>query len=223
MTKEFAIALAKAQGEIKHAKLDSKNPHFKSDYASLEAHIDNIKPALAKHNLSLVQGVESKNNELWLMSRLIFNEEILETGIPLILSKNDMQGLGSAVSYARRYSVAALFNMGSDDDDGNKATENNFKKPSSGFKPKEQQVDPQSSAILPPQDYLPKPRNMALASYEIKSGPLAKYPNLGVIPENEARKWLLSYQTYKTKHPHDPVNAEAEKLSQAVKDFWGIE
>lgn len=121
ISKEFSEALSKAQGEIKHAKLDSKNPHFRSEYASLEAHIDNIKPALAKHGLSLAQGVESKDGQLWLTSRLIFGEEILETGIPLILSKNDMQGLGSAVSYARRYSVAALFNMGSDDDDGNHA------------------------------------------------------------------------------------------------------
>jgi len=121
LSKEFSTALSKAQGEIKHAKLDSKNPHFKSDYASLEAHIDNIKPALAKHGLSLTQGVESKDGQLWLTSRLIFGEEMLETGIPLIIGKNDMQGLGSAISYARRYSVAAMFNMGSGDDDGNAA------------------------------------------------------------------------------------------------------
>lgn len=121
LSKEFSTALSKAQGEIKHAKLDSKNPHFKSDYASLEAHIDNIKPALANHGLSLTQGVESKDGQLWLTSRLIFGEEMLETGIPLIIGKNDMQGLGSAISYARRYSVAALFNMGSGDDDANAA------------------------------------------------------------------------------------------------------
>lgn len=124
LSKDFSAALSKAQGEIKHAKLDSKNPHFRSDYASLEAHIDNIKPALAKHGLSLTQGVESKDGQLWLTSRLIFGEEMLETGIPLIIGKNDMQGLGSAISYARRYSVAAMFNMGSGDDDGNAAVAN---------------------------------------------------------------------------------------------------
>lgn len=117
--------LVNLQAAITNAKMDSKNPHFKSEYASLEAHIAAIKPYLAKYNFALYQTVlnDDKNNIYLLTSLVHKSKERIEISMPLILSKNDMQGLGSAVTYARRYSLACLFNMGSDDDDANLTTQ----------------------------------------------------------------------------------------------------
>lgn len=116
--KEIFKALVNAQKEVKNAKLDSKNPHFRSDYASLESHLNSIRSALGNNSLGLYHSVNSDV----LCTRLVHSSgEYIEALCPIINSKGDMQGLGSAITYARRYSIAALFNMGSDDDDANHA------------------------------------------------------------------------------------------------------
>jgi hypothetical protein len=116
--KQIYAALIAAQKEISNAKMDSKNPHFKSDYASLEAHIAAIKPALSKHELALYQSTLIDKDQLILKTTLVhLSGEAFETSTPMLLSKNDMQGLGSAMTYARRYAIAALFNTGSGTDD----------------------------------------------------------------------------------------------------------
>lgn len=215
ISKEFSEALSKAQGEIKHAKLDSKNPHFRSEYASLEAHIDNIKPALAKHGLSLAQGVESKDGQLWLISRLIFGEEIFETGIPLILSKNDMQGLGSAVSYARRYSVAALFNMGSDDDDGNEAVTNKHPNQGAG-----QEIKGNNQPASPPPNQAPQTQ---IAAYKltfdfgnVKMG--TTFEQLGKEGTEKLRNALIRYQNSQEKD-NKPVSPKSIEFIELANQY----
>lgn len=120
LTKEAVSLLAKAQSEIKNAKLDAKNPHFKSDYATLESHLDIVKPVLNKHAIVLLQHAL----ENYLVTTLLFPDgSELSSNMPLIISKNDMQGVGSAITYARRYAIASLFMMGAEDDDGNGAVQ----------------------------------------------------------------------------------------------------
>ena len=119
-TKEFSEALSIAQGKIKFAVIDSTNPHFKSRYSSLESHIDAIKPILESTGFSVIQSVSDSGNALH--TTLIHATGRITTSIPLIIAKHDMQGLGSAITYARRYALAALFNIGSDiDDDANRS------------------------------------------------------------------------------------------------------
>lgn len=120
-TKLISADLVKAHENIKHASKDSKNPHFKNDYASLESVIDATKAELLKCNIVMLQGMTEDG--LSLATRLQHSSgEFFETYTKVVLSKNDMQGLGSAITYARRYGGASINNISQADDDGNTAS-----------------------------------------------------------------------------------------------------
>jgi hypothetical protein len=119
--KTIATALAKAQAKITHATKDSKNPHFRNDYASLESVIDATKQALLDEGIVVLQGMSEDGSTL--TTRLQHTcGEFIESYLKLVLSKQDMQGLGSAITYARRYSLAGMNNIAQQDDDGNDAS-----------------------------------------------------------------------------------------------------
>ena len=116
-------ALAAAQGEIGGAKKDAKNPHFKSQYATLESVVDAIKPVAAKHGLGYLQRFHDCENGVALET-IIFHASgaELSTGtLRIPASKNDAQGYGSAITYARRYGLQTAFGIAPEDDDGNAA------------------------------------------------------------------------------------------------------
>ncbi len=113
--KEIAKALSSLQGEIHDAQIDSENPHFKSAYASLESYLKAIRPLMFKHGLSISQGGNGERLKTYLMHT---SGEYLAFEMILVNEKKTMQGLGSAVSYARRYSLGALLGIGESDDDG---------------------------------------------------------------------------------------------------------
>jgi hypothetical protein len=119
---ELAKALAKAQSEIEVAIKDAKNPHFKSSYATLASTWDALRAPLTKNGLSVVQAGKLIDGKQILVTRLEHSSgEFRESEILLINQKNDMQGLGSAWSYARRYALQAIAGIAQDDDDGNAA------------------------------------------------------------------------------------------------------
>ena len=121
---ELAKALHKAQGQIDGAKKDSANPHFKSKYADLTSVWDACREALQKHGLSVVQFGRTSEGGAVLVTRLLHTSgEFVEGEIPLLNSKGDMQGLGSALTYARRYGLAAMVGVCPEDDDANAASE----------------------------------------------------------------------------------------------------
>ena len=112
---KIAGALTKAQATIKHALKDATNPHLKNQYATLESVIDASKEALLLQEIIVIQ---SPTGEV-LTTRLQHSSgEFLESEMKLFLAKQDMQGLGSAITYARRYALAALLNISQTDDDG---------------------------------------------------------------------------------------------------------
>lgn len=128
--KEIASALLKAQKEIKVAIKDSTNPHFKSAYADLPAVFDACKDALNKNGIVISQFTDVReigvgNVVTVLVTQLIHAEsgEALTSIYPLIPVRNDPQAYGSAMTYARRYCLAAIVGVVADsDDDGNKAS-----------------------------------------------------------------------------------------------------
>ena len=120
---KLAAALVKAQAEVQNATKDSKNPHFGSTFASLISVLDAVKPVYAKHGLAIVQlpGMEDGHATVDTMLVHESGEWITGTsGAPL--QKNDPQGVGSAITYLRRYSLASLAGIGQEDDDGNAAS-----------------------------------------------------------------------------------------------------
>ena len=123
--KELATALAKAQGQIKGAVKDSANPFFKSKYADLASVVEAIRNAFAANGLSYIQSVEpSDKDEVRVETTILHSSgEWIGCGVlALPVSKVDAQGYGSALTYARRYSLSAATGVAPEDDDGNAAT-----------------------------------------------------------------------------------------------------
>lgn len=122
---EIATALAKAQGAIEGAVKGSTNPHFRSKYADLGAVWDACREHLSKNGIAVLQPVESQQDgKHFTVTRLVHTsgQWMEDGGIPLILSKEDMQGLGSALTYSRRYGLMAMVGIAPEDDDGNAAS-----------------------------------------------------------------------------------------------------
>lgn len=122
---KLADALAKAQGEMSHAAKQADNPFYKSKYADLPTVIDAARPHLTKHGLSVVQLTDFDAGEAFIVTQLNHSSgEWLRSYYPVKPVKADPQGLGSAITYARRYAYQAMVGIASaaDDDDGNAAS-----------------------------------------------------------------------------------------------------
>lgn len=115
----LAKALARAQAELKNPPKDSVNPHFKSKYADLATVRDVVVPALSRHGLAVLQLPCELGDAPALTTLLMHGEsgEWVETTIRLRPSKPDPQGVGSALTYLRRYSLQSLAGVAADDDD----------------------------------------------------------------------------------------------------------
>jgi len=122
--KGIATALAKAQLQMGKALKTSTNPHFKSKYADLASVMDACMEALNSNGIAVIQPVETETeNGLSVTTVFIHGEsgESLHNYVPLVVSKNDMQGYGSAITYARRYGLMMMAGLAAEDDDGEAA------------------------------------------------------------------------------------------------------
>lgn len=119
-TSNIAKALVKAQKAITFASKDATNPHLKSKYADLPSVIDAVKVALNDAGISFTQTAGNMENlHLKLTTRLMHESgEWIEDTMMMPMVKQDPQGYGSALTYARRYSLAAITGLYQDDDDG---------------------------------------------------------------------------------------------------------
>ena len=122
--KEIAKALAAAQMEMGKALKQSQNPAFRSKYADLGNVMDACMGALNKHGIAVIQPMQETEYGRCVVTKFIHESgETLECPVPLIVQKQDMQGLGSAYTYARRYGLMALAGIAPEDDDGNAASQ----------------------------------------------------------------------------------------------------
>jgi hypothetical protein len=115
-------ALSALQGELKDADKNALNPHFKSKYADLSEVLGNLRPLLAKNQLALSQFPSFENGIVSVTSLLAHaSGEWIESTASAPATKQDVQGVGSAITYLKRYSAAAIVGMASadQDDDGN--------------------------------------------------------------------------------------------------------
>lgn len=122
---DLAMALAKAQALIKPASKDATNPHFKSRYADLPAVWEVCRKPLTDNGLSVVQmPVDAGEGRVGLTSVLMHSSgQYISSTVSTKLTQDSAQGLGSALTYLRRYALAALVGIVADeDDDGNAAS-----------------------------------------------------------------------------------------------------
>ena len=120
---ELGAALAKAQGAIEGAIKDTANPFFKTKYADLSSVWDACRQQLTVNGLSIVQTPTEAENGIGVETMLIHaSGQWLSNTFTMPVSKADAQGVGSAITYARRYALAAMVGVAPEDDDGNAAT-----------------------------------------------------------------------------------------------------
>jgi hypothetical protein len=122
---QLGAALAKAQAKLKPASKDGTNPHFKSSYATLGSIWDAAREVLSPNGLSVIQSFEATEGDTVAITTTLLHTSGQFMGGTLTLrpTKADPQGLGSAITYGRRYALAAILGIVADeDDDGNAAS-----------------------------------------------------------------------------------------------------
>jgi hypothetical protein len=121
--KAIAAAMVKAQREFGPALKTSTNPHFRSKYADLSACVEAVIDALNNNGIYLMQLTEEHESGVKVSTVFIHESGEQMSGGSLFMpaSKHDAQGFGSALSYARRYSLMAACGIAPEDDDANSA------------------------------------------------------------------------------------------------------
>lgn len=146
---EIRKALVKALAELENPPLDATNPHFRSRYVSLAGLIGHVKPVLVKHGLTVLQPLV----ETGVLTVILHEsgEELVYGPVVLPMVKADPQAAGSAITYARRYALAAVLGIcGEEDDDANAASQkadHSTPKTQAAPAPKAPQKAPQGSAM----------------------------------------------------------------------------
>lgn len=136
-TDQVLGSLLKAKAGIGAVAKDKKNDFHKSKYADINSFLEVVEPALVKEGLVLLQPTGKDEYGPFVETKIFHasSGQFISSRVDLILTKNDMQGLGSAVTYARRYSLQSLLALQADDDDGNGASGHPLK--AAPTKPKE--------------------------------------------------------------------------------------
>jgi hypothetical protein len=119
MEKSFWARLLEAKTEIKAVHKGAVNPHFKKNYADLNAIIEEVEPILIKNGLILIQPIIEGVQYTKIVDA--FGEDVIESALPLPTGVNPQQ-LGSAITYFRRYTLQSLLSLRTTDDDANDAS-----------------------------------------------------------------------------------------------------
>lgn len=120
---ELTAALSKAQGAMGHAVKDTENTYFNSKYATLAAVLDVIREPFRDNGLCVTQRTAFTGADVILITTLWHSSgQFISGEYPVRPTKNDPQGFGSAMTYARRYTLSAIAGIAQDDDDGNAAS-----------------------------------------------------------------------------------------------------
>ena len=153
---ELAQALAKAQGTMKPAVFNRTNPHFKSRYADLSSIFEASREPLSANALSVVQAIEERNGGgLMLVAMLLHpSGQWMKSCYPLPANAKP-QEFGSALTYARRYTYAALVGVVADEDDDGNGAEKGAQKRDDGTAITDEQVQEISLLLIETKSSLP--------------------------------------------------------------------
>ena len=208
---ETIIELAKAlnifQGKLKAVKKDGVNPFFKTHYATLDAIWEAIREPLSINGLSLTQTLAQTTDGKTLLDTTLLHTSGEWIGGSMLVNpvKDDPQGLGSAISYARRYSLCALLGVVADeDDDANTATK------------------PKAKPVTKPQE----------TNEGTKGTPIESSPSNGMSVE-DLYKWIAQNMKWKTataarswivnkcKVAEERIDLDTENVYNEIKELQG--
>jgi hypothetical protein len=120
-------AFQKFQSELEPVKKEANNPFFKSKYAELSTIWDAIRPILDKNGLAILQEPGAANGQVTLATTLLHTSGEYFRSVALFpVVKQDPQGYGSAITYARRYTLQSITGVAPEDDDGNAGSQGNL-------------------------------------------------------------------------------------------------
>ena len=115
---QLNASFVKALGELRNVAKNAVNPHFRNRYASLDAILDDVRPILAAHNLGLSQEPLFEDGKAGVVTRIIHSSGEYRASILLLPVKDQTaQGVGSALTYAKRYAISSILGITADDDD----------------------------------------------------------------------------------------------------------
>lgn len=124
-TNELFTALSKAQDEMEIARKDSTNPFFKSKYADLQSVVGSSRPCLSKNGLSVIHILQQEEQNTYMITQLSHSSgQYIRSKVKLSPQKQDVQSLGSYITYMKRYCYAALVGVVTGDDDDGEACMN---------------------------------------------------------------------------------------------------
>jgi len=120
MAQDFVALYGALNGKVVR---DSKNPHFRSSYASAASLVDTLRPTIVANNFAYIQWPTQAAGGMLMNAKLlhISGDEMVFDPMFVPVDKANAQGVGSALTYAQRYQTKAIFNIAEDDDDGNEA------------------------------------------------------------------------------------------------------
>jgi len=235
---KLAEALAKAQGIMKNAPKDKENPFFHSKYADLGSVWDVLREPLSKNGLAVVQlGAGEREDVVTLDTFLIHSSgEWMRGRLSMKPVKNDPQGLGSCLTYNRRYSLGAICGVATEsDDDGNQSAAPARGKLSSTFQPGDPTKHTDVKAAQPAAKPIPKPPSFveeAATAIRTKlpaaaipkppaKPPIAPKPRLGRPKPKDGEAvsdddWNAQKEAWK----QDPLS---ESLVIELLDYYGLE
>ncbi len=199
--KNIYIALAAAQTEMGPVVKGAVNPHFRSRYADLADVMQVALPALNKHGIAAWHSTTFADGATIMRTTLSHGESDthINCDVPLIVAKNDMQGMKSATTYAKRIGIESLTGIAPEDDDGNAAAKAPPKQEQRQQKPQETDAE----AIQKATEYLAEADS--LDDLKERWGripkPVQRIP--AVIEAKEAQKAKLSEQSEPEQEPID--------------------
>ncbi len=222
---EIIAALSKAQGQFPGAKKDAVNPHLKNRYATLDSLIEAIRLPLATNGLSFIQPLQTLENdkmilETWLLheSGQYFVSSVRVEPMTGNRGVNDMQALGSTLTYLRRYTLGAMLGISSEqDDDGNAG-----KKPAQQQQPQPQSTPSRLRTIATPPATPPNPSRPY-------SPDVIREKTREYILDCEAKHLYHDAETSEafpiTMHPAGPKTAQivAAKMAEALTGIKDVE
>ncbi len=212
---KLAEALAKAQAKFENAPKDSENPFYGKKYADLASNICAIRAPLSENGLSVVQGTSAEGALVKISTRLMHSSgQWIEDTLTITATKLDPQGIGSAITYGRRYALAAMVGIAQDDDDGNDASE---KAPPKAA-PKAQEKAPQAS---PPHEPLEDRQKKAQALFtELAQVMASKIGEVAAFDEAAKERYRAKKAAIQKKERNAEFFAEVEALlSDANKEL----
>lgn len=163
MINELAAALSKAQSQMANPKKSAENPFFKMKYATLDEVWDVARKPLTENHLSIVQSPEKDGSDLAITTLLLHNSgQFLSSKLTVTPKAQDVQSVGSAITYARRYALMAILGIAPEDDDGEQAMNRDGKnngKQSQKNKPEKTEEKPPQNQGAKPSTVPPQPAN----------------------------------------------------------------